>query len=151
MQPSRRAVLGGGTALAAFLASSTASAVAPRTRLAALSDLKVGEPRVLAYPTPDHPVVLVKLGRAAKGGVGEARDIVCFSMLCTHQGCPVTFADGRFLCPCHYSQFDPAVAGQCYQGPAYENLPQIRLQLEGEDVFAVGIEGLIWGRVENPA
>lgn len=152
MQPSRRAVLGGTAALAALLAStSDATAGPPRKRLAALSDLKTGEPVVMPWPTADHPVILVKLGRPARGGIGPDGDVVCFSMLCTHQGCPVGFAKGRLLCPCHYSQFDPAVGGQCYQGPAHENLPQIRLVLEGDDVVAVGLEGLVWGRVENPA
>jgi arsenite oxidase small subunit len=150
MNPSRRAVLGGTAALAALAASSPEARAASSQQLAAVADLKPGVPLVLSYPTADHPVILVKLGRPARGGVGDDGDIVCFSMICTHQGCPVGFSEGRFLCPCHYSQFDPAVGGQCFQGPAYENLPQIRLRIEGGAVFAFGIEGLVWGRTENP-
>ena len=96
-------------------------------------------------------MLLVRLGRPATGGVGEHRDIVAFSQLCTHQGCPVAFVDGRFRCPCHFSQFDPAVEGRCYQGPAHHDLPRVLLEVEGDTVYATGMVGLPWGRTESPA
>ena len=150
MDPSRRSLLKGASALTALVATQDAwSRAAPRVELATVSELVPGVPRVFDYPA-GHPVVLVRLGRAARDGVGPDRDIVCFSMACTHQGCPVVFRDGRLLCPCHYSQFDPAMGGQCYQGPANDPLPRILLEVHGDTIFATGIEGLVWGHVENP-
>lgn len=122
----------------------------PVTKIAKAADLKQGEPISFSYPDENAPSYLVKLGRPALGGVGPDKDIVAFSSLCTHMGCPVKFQEGRFLCPCHFSQFDPAVNGQCYQGLATEYLPQIRLKIdEAGDILAEGIDGLIWGRIEN--
>jgi NADH-dependent fumarate reductase subunit C len=71
--------------------------------------------------------------------------------LCTHMGCPVVYSKKRFLCACHYSLFDPAKNGQSYQGHASEWLPQIILRFEPRtgDIYAEGVEGLIWGRVRN--
>lgn len=140
-------MIGAGALTLASTASVTQAA--PRTRLASLAALVPGKPVVVNYPKPDAPVVLVKLGRVAKGGVGPDRDVVGFSMLCTHQGCPVQFSEGRLLCPCHYSLFDPAVGGQCYQGPAPRGLPQVVLEVVGDDVFALGATDLAWGEVSD--
>lgn len=121
----------------------------PLVKIAQVSALKPGEPVSFAYPDPQALSLLVKLGRPALGGVGKEQDIVAFSSLCTHRGCPVRYQESRFVCPCHFSQFDPAVNGQCFQGPATEYLPQIKLRIEDDDVLAEGIDGLIWGRIEN--
>jgi arsenite oxidase small subunit len=66
-------------------------------------------------------------------------------------GCTVGYKNGRFVCPCHYSIFDPTKNGEVYQGLAVEYLPQIRLQVvqQSGDIYAQGIEGLIWGRVSD--
>jgi len=66
-------------------------------------------------------------------------------------GCPVSYAKKRFICACHYSMFDPAKNGQTYQGHASEWLPQIILRFEPRtgDIYAEGVEGLIWGRIRN--
>jgi arsenite oxidase small subunit len=46
--------------------------------------------------------------------------------------------------------FDPAKAGQCYQGLASTPLPQIRLRVaQNGDILAQGVVGLIWGRARN--
>ncbi|MCA9540659.1 MAG: arsenate reductase (azurin) small subunit, partial [Myxococcales bacterium] len=116
-----------------------------------LNDLTPGRAVPFLWPDEASPALLIRLGRGAAGGVGPDRDVVAFSALCTHQGCPVQFENGRFLCPCHYSQFDPCLGGQCYQGPATECLPQIRLRLDADGALYVeGCDGLIWGRLETP-
>ena len=93
----------------------------------------------------------MKLGTLAIGGVGPQQDIVAFTALCTHMGCPVAFKEGRFICPCHFSQFDPAKNGEVYQGLAVEYLPQIALHVVAGtgDIVAEAIEGVIWGRVSD--
>jgi arsenite oxidase small subunit len=121
----------------------------PLTKVAKLSELKLNVPVQFNYPDDGAPALLLKLGRPALGGVGKDQDIVAFSSLCTHMGCPVQFNKGHFVCPCHYSLFDPAVNGQCYQGLATQYLPQVRLRVDAGEIFAEGIDGLIWGRIEN--
>jgi len=120
-------------------------------KVANLADLKTGQPVYFNYPDDRSQAILVKLGRVALGGVGPDRDVVAFSASCTHMGCPVQFKNGRFVCPCHYSMFDPAKNGEVYQGLAVEYLPQIPLKVvkQSGDIFAQGVEGLIWGRVSN--
>ncbi len=121
-----------------------------REKIANIKDLRTHEPITFNYPDKDSPAVLVKLGRPAIGGVGPDRDIVAFSALCTHMGCPVSYSKGRFVCKCHYSMFDPAKNGQTYQGHASDWLPQIRLKVDrGGNIYAEAVEGLIWGRVIN--
>ena len=61
----------------------------PRQRIASLSDLKQGEPVDFNYPLQGQPNFLVKLGESAQGGVGPDGDIVAFSYLCAHMGCPL--------------------------------------------------------------
>jgi arsenite oxidase small subunit len=122
----------------------------PAVKVANLSQVKTGQPITFNYPDASAPAILVKLGRPAIGGVGKERDIVAFSALCTHMGCPVQYEKGRFVCRCHYSMFDPAKAGQTYQGLASSWLPQIPLRIDGKgDIYAVAVAGLIWGRVKN--
>lgn len=157
MKMSRRRFLQASTATALLATTGGAYALVapslpyPRKRVANIRDLKEDQPISFNYPDADSPAVLVKLGKEAFGGVGPQRDIVAFSSLCTHQGCPVTYEKKRFICRCHYSMFDPAKNGQTYQGHASEWLPQIILRYEPRtgDIYAEGVEGLIWGRARN--
>lgn len=65
-------------------------------------------------------------------------------------GCPVEFTGDRFVCPCHYSMFDPAKNGQVYQGLASDYLPQIVLEIDAAgDIHAVRMSGLAWGRTSD--
>ena len=122
-----------------------------RVKVANIQDLKTDEPVYFNYPDESSPAILIKLGTEAIGGIGPQKDIVAFSALCTHQGCPVNYEKKRFICKCHYSMFDPAKNGQTYQGHASQWLPQIVLSLDSStgDIYAEGIEGLVWGRAKN--
>ncbi len=77
--------------------------------------------------------------------------VVAFSTLCTHKGCPVVYkADERvFECPCHFSRFDVDKPGQEVCGQATTKLPRIELEVRGDDVYAIGVDGLIFGRASN--
>lgn len=122
----------------------------PALKVGNINNLRDGQAVYFNYPDGSAQGVLVKLGQRAIGGVGRGRDIVAFSAACTHMGCGVQFKGGRFVYPCHYSMFDPAKAGQCYQGLASTPLPQIRLRVaQNGDLLAQGVVGLIWGRARN--
>ena len=124
----------------------------PKT-VANASQMTQGTPLVFSYPDAASPCVAVKLGVAAPGGVGPSRDIVAYSMMCTHMGCPVAFDSGTntFKCGCHYSMFDAEKSGQMIAGQATENLPRIRLSYDEKTgrISATGIDGMLYGRQAN--
>jgi arsenite oxidase small subunit len=128
----------------------------PRTRVASLSELKVNEPRDFMYPTDKTAASIFKLGKPVAGGVGPDGDIVALNTDCTHMGCPLR---GLFKpehgilgpCACHFTTFDIAKRGQVVIGQATENLPQVLLDIDGDDIYAVGTLGLAYGFRENLA
>jgi len=66
-------------------------------------------------------------------------DIVAYSKLCTHVGCPVGLyqaALGLLLCPCHQSTFDVMRHAKPIFGPAARSLPQLPLALD-DDGFII--------------
>lgn len=125
-------------------------------RIAALSDLEVGRPMDFAYPNEAHNNFIVKLGKPAWDGVGPDQDIVAFNYLCTHMGGPM---QGTYRheygtlgpCPFHFSRFDLSKSGVMVLGQATQSLPQIILSLEGDEIYAGGVTGLVYGTHENIA
>ncbi len=90
----------------------------------------------------------------AGGGIGPEQDVVAFNYTCTHQGGLLTGtykADTKSLgaCPFHLSTYDLTRHGILISGQAYQSLPQVLLELDGDDIYAVGIFGLIYGRFDN--
>lgn len=142
-----------GAVLAGIASAATpaAGAAYPVLRIAELSALKPDEPVAFSYPDASSPAVLLRLRGPATGGVGPGQTVVAYSQLCTHKGCPVSYKPERklLICPCHWSTFDPAKSGQMVIGQASQPLPQIKLRIEGNSVFAVGVDGLIFGRHTN--
>jgi arsenite oxidase small subunit len=157
--PSRRDFLrAGGAGLGALVAPgapappAAASAPAyPVVPVAPLQSIGRGAVIAFAYPDPQSPAILIRLDAAGPGGVGPDRDIVAYSTLCTHKGCPVSYRPARkmLICPCHWSSFDPAKGGALVMGQASQYLPQIELRIERGVVQAVGVSGLIYGRYTN--
>jgi arsenite oxidase small subunit len=128
----------------------------PRKKIAKLSALKADKPVEFTYPDEGTYAesMLVKLGVPAGGGIGPDRDVVAFNNYCTHQGGPLggTYkADTKSLgaCPFHLSTYDLTRHGILISGQAYQSLPQVLLELEGDDIYAVGIFGLVFGRYDN--
>lgn len=128
----------------------------PRKLIGKLSALKQDEPLDLQYPDEGAYAegMLVKLGVRAGGGVGPGEDVVAFNYTCTHQGGNLggTYkADTKSLgaCPLHLSTYDLTRHGILISGQAYQSLPQILLEIEGDDIYAVGVFGLIFGRYDN--
>jgi len=130
----------------------------PRKRVAKLSQLKENIPVDFNYPDDGKNTgcMVVKMGVPAGGGVGPKQDIVGFSYMCTHQGGPL---NGTYLvtdehrtlgqCPFHLSLFDLRRHGIVVSGQAYESLPQVLLEVEDDDIYAIGIIGLLFGRNHN--
>jgi ubiquinol-cytochrome c reductase iron-sulfur subunit len=115
------------------------------------------------------PLVVVRLKPEQLQLPSERHDwapegIVAYSKICTHAGCAIalyrkpTFAPVEprpaFVCPCHYSTFDPARAGKVLFGPAGRPLPQLPLLVDGAGVLRAagnfsGAVGPSWWGVRN--
>jgi arsenite oxidase small subunit len=125
----------------------------PRKAIGNAAQMKVSAPVSFTYPDAASPCVAVKLGSRVPGGVGPDGDIVAYSALCTHMGCPVAFDTGTntFRCGCHYSIFDAEKGGQMVCGQATEDLPRVHLAFDAGSgtITAVGVDGLIYGRQAN--
>jgi ubiquinol-cytochrome c reductase iron-sulfur subunit len=71
----------------------------------------------------------------------DADGIVAYSAICPHAGCAVSMyrvptfrpVEPRpaLVCPCHYSTFDVARAGEVLYGPAGRRLPMLPLRIDG--------------------
>lgn len=125
----------------------------PRRAVGNANKLTAETPILFSYPDAASPCAAVKIGAAVPGGVGPDRDIVAYSSLCTHMGCPVAYDSAlkTFKCGCHYSMFDAEKAGQMICGQATEDLPRVKLEYNDKlgTVTAIGVDGLIYGRQAN--
>jgi arsenite oxidase small subunit len=128
----------------------------PRKFIAKLSDLKLDEPVDFTYPDEGAHAdsMVVRMGTRAGGGIGPDQDVVAFNYACTHQGGSLFGSykkDTKSLgaCPLHLSTYDLTRHGILISGQAYQSLPQVLLELEGDDIYATGIFGLIFGRYDN--
>ena len=154
----RRLVIQSGVATGVFARSLVSRAAEvmpdgrpwPSVKAGNVHHLKPNTPVAFNYPDASSPAWLLKLKGPAYEGAGPGQNIVAFSGICTHMGCPVTFVGEKFLCPCHYSMFDPAKNGQVYQGLACDYLPQIALRIDAAgDIHAERMSGLVWGKTND--
>lgn len=127
-----------------------------RKAIGKISELQTDKPVIFAYPFKDlySQNLLVKLGTRAAGGVGPAQDIVAFNTLCSHMGGPMIGkynAEHKVLgaCPLHLTTFDLRRRGMVVAGHGTQNLPQIVLDVQGDELYAVGIVGLVYGKHDN--
>lgn len=107
-------------------------AAPPRTKIAQLSEVLVGSSRVFRYPTESDRCLLIR---------PEASVLLAYSQLCTHLSCAVVprIAEGVLFCPCHEGYFD-LKTGRNIAGPPPRPLPRITLSVEGDDVYAIGVD-----------
>lgn len=127
-----------------------------RKHIVSLKDLKSDTPIYFNYPFDNdiYNNFLVKLDEIAAGGVGEKKDIVAFNQYCTHMGRSLK---GRYkkiqkvigACPQHLTTFDLTRHGMVVSGHATTSLAQIMLEVDGGEIYAIGISGLIYGQYEN--
>jgi ubiquinol-cytochrome c reductase iron-sulfur subunit len=89
----------------------------------------------------DAPTLLIRLATDQTFEPRPGRDdwvvgdVVAYSKLCTHVGCPVGLyqrEEGLLLCPCHQSTFDVLDGAKPVFGPAARSLPQLPLGLDDD-------------------
>jgi len=145
-----------GRVIAADAATEVQVASYPRVAIAKLADLETDIPIEFNYPSVGMHTncSLVKLGTRAGGGVGDDQDIVAFSARCTHMGGDLSGGYvGQFKvvgCRAHLTTFDLTRHGIMVAGHATERLPQIILEMDGDQIYATGIVGLLYGYTTNP-
>ena len=152
----------GGTVLLTSIPGLEGKAIAarvsryPRKLIGSLSALELNQPIKFKYPDEgrNSNSMLVRLGVLAGGGIGPGRDVVAFNTLCTHMGGDMgtIFHPAEQVmgpCPFHQSTFDMTRHGMIVSGHGTESLPQVLLELEGDEIYAVGLIGLIYGRYDN--
>jgi arsenite oxidase small subunit len=122
-----------------------------------VSALKPGEAVAFNYPTDDIENILVRLNEEAGGGTGEGNRIVAFNTVCPHMGGYMdasTFKPKHSVlgpCPLHLSTFDLTKHGMIVSGHSAASLPQIVLEIDGDDIVATGVMGLFYGYSRNPS
>lgn len=89
--------------------------------------------------TQENLIELVRLSADASG-------LVAYSAICTHLGCTVLATldkEGKILCPCHASLFDPANNAAVTRGPAGRPLPSLPIEIgaDGAITAAGGFSG----------
>ncbi len=104
----------------------------PRLRVARLSELPAGRAVPFRYPTAEDPCLLL---RRPDG------EVVAYSQVCTHLSCAVVYrpAGDEFFCPCHHGYFSTG-DGRPLAGPPQRPLPRIRIERDGDDLVATGVE-----------
>ena len=127
-----------------------------RRQIGRLSELQVGQETPFRYPDDGElsNCLLVKTGEVSGGGIGPAQDVVAFSGRCTHMGGSLEGdykPEHRVLGPCslHLTTFDLTRHGIVVAGHATQALPQIVLEADGDDIYATGVVGLLYGRASN--
>lgn len=93
------------------------------TALATLDDIGVG--KAVSAKLPD--------GKPAIVARPTSSTVVCFSAICTHQGCTVKPGATSLDCPCHGSRYD-TTTGKVLNGPAPRPLPEIAVEVQGGKV-----------------
>jgi nitrite reductase/ring-hydroxylating ferredoxin subunit len=104
----------------------------PRARVGSLRDLPIGAATTFDYPTARDRCLLVRTGERA---------VVAYSQSCTHLSCAVVprVREGVLHCPCHEGYFD-LYTGRNIAGPPPRPLPRIAIEIDGDDLYAVGVD-----------
>lgn len=105
----------------------TAAAPGSAASLVALDDLSVGGSKSVTL-ADGKPAIVTRTG---------ATTAVCFSAICTHQGCTVKPKGNQFDCPCHGSSYN-ARTGAVLGGPAPSPLPKIAVTVTDGEVTEAG-------------
>ncbi|HVK19612.1 MAG TPA: Rieske 2Fe-2S domain-containing protein [Fimbriiglobus sp.] len=104
----------------------------PRTRIATVAELESRQVVEFRYPDEHEPCLALCLGPGR---------YVAYGQKCTHLACAVVphLDRGELHCPCHNGFFE-ANDGRPIAGPPRRPLPLVRLEVQGDEVFATGVE-----------
>jgi ubiquinol-cytochrome c reductase iron-sulfur subunit len=107
-----------------------------------VGDLEVGG-EISVYPegfieSPMVACMLIQLPSGANHplpgrGSWAPGNLICYSKVCSHAGCPVNLYDHRSMdmeCPCHQSAFDVTRGAKVVFGPAAGPLAQLPLRID---------------------
>ena len=124
----------GTTALAAYASLPKHERTFEPALLCRIGDVKVGESLAFGYPRPTDLCILVRK---------QDGDYAAFARRCTHLSCPVVFQSQgtveRLYCPCHNGAFS-VQDGSVLQGPPPHPLNTVKLEIRGDEVWAVGVQ-----------
>jgi Rieske Fe-S protein len=104
----------------------------PRRRIASVAAMTPGTALMFDYPAEHDSCLLIRTREGA---------LVAYSQKCTHLSCAVVpkIDEGILHCPCHEGYFDLAT-GRNIAGPPPRPLPIIELEIDGDDIYAVGVQ-----------
>jgi thiosulfate dehydrogenase [quinone] large subunit len=101
-------------------ASAATTKSASGKRIVKLEVLPIGSHREFKSSTGQPAMVF-----RTKAGV------FAYSLVCTHQGCTVSYSGKKLACPCHGAEFDPFNGAKVIAGPAPKPLPSIKVKISG--------------------
>ena len=112
-----------------------------KAKVGSLATLKKNGELDFAYPN----------GNSLCKAVYVDGQVKAYSTICTHKGCPTMYdkKTETFVCPCHFTKYDAKKDGQMIIGHATGGLPKVILEINGDDIYAIGVDGLIFGRINN--
>ena len=106
---------------------------------------------------PSSEILLESIALRLPGEQGEKPKITAFCLICPHEICnvkwetePRPFPPGEsksvradsplFVCPCHFSVFDPQADGGRLAGPATRGLYRYRIEIGKQNVKILAVE-----------
>jgi nitrite reductase/ring-hydroxylating ferredoxin subunit len=123
----------GTVALAAYSQLPEKTQQYEQAKICSVNDLKAGAALAFSYPQPSDLCLLIKRIDGT---------FVSFTRRCTHLSCPVEYeateSTERLFCPCHNGGFS-LEDGHVTKGPPPRPLPEVKLEIRGDEVWAVGI------------
>jgi Rieske Fe-S protein len=124
--------IAGANAVVAGLPHILKAAEMPRMKVGEISSIPVRGSKLFSYPTKADPCILVRQ---------QNGELVAYSQVCTHLSCAVVHneQENALFCPCHHGYFS-VDEGRPFAGPPTRPLPRIKLEQQGNEIFAVGVE-----------
>lgn len=101
-------------------------------QIALVSDIKPGTALPFNFPRPRDLCLLIQKPDGK---------YVAYGRRCTHLSCPVVYEadEHRLFCPCHNGAFS-VDDGSVLQGPPPHPIPQITLEVRGDEIWATGVK-----------